>query len=59
MLSVLGVVALVATLLTIWIISLRRVVNTNEVHIVQSSRETVSYGKDQGAGNTYNLDYFA
>src|SRR5262245_60053541 len=32
---------------------LRRVVNTNEVHIVQSSRKTTSYGKDTGAGNVY------
>lgn len=53
MLGVLGVVALVATLITIWIVSLRRVVNTNEVHIVQSAKRTVSYGKDQEAGNTY------
>lgn len=53
MLGVLGVVALIATLLTIWIVSLRRVVNTNEVHIVQSAKRTVSYGKDQEAGNTY------
>lgn len=32
---------------------LRRVVSTNEVHIVQSSKKTVSYGKDTGNGNTY------
>jgi flotillin len=33
---------------------LRRVVPTNEVHIVQSSRKTVSYGKEHPeAGNTY------
>jgi flotillin len=31
----------------------RRVVSTNEVHIVQSSKKTVSYGKDTGNGNTY------
>ncbi len=33
--------------------TLRRVVNTNEVHIVQSSKKTTSYGKDTGNGNTY------
>lgn len=33
--------------------SLRVVVATNEVHIVQSRRKTTSYGKDQKAGNTY------
>ncbi|MGH8049359.1 MAG: SPFH domain-containing protein [Arenimonas sp.] len=32
---------------------LRRVVPTNEVHIVQSGKATVSYGKDHESGNTY------
>jgi len=31
----------------------RVVVSTNEVHIVQSTKKTVSYGKDQALGNTY------
>lgn len=31
----------------------RIVVSTNDVHIVQSTKRTVSYGKDQPAGNTY------
>lgn len=31
----------------------RVVVPTNEVHIVQSRKQTVSYGKDQPAGNIY------
>ncbi|CZE48248.1 SPFH domain-containing protein [Campylobacter geochelonis] len=31
----------------------RRVVETNEVHIVQSADKTVSYGKDTGNGNSY------
>ena len=52
-LAVAGVLATIFVLATIWIISLRRVVSTNEVHIIQSSRKTVSYGKDQEAGNTY------
>ena len=34
---------------------LRRVVPTNEVHIVQSSKSTTSYGKDTGHGNSYYL----
>jgi flotillin len=34
-------------------ISWRRVVATNEVHIVQTRKETISYGKDSGNGNTY------
>ena len=32
---------------------LRRVVPTNEVHIVQSRKTTISYGKDMLDGNTY------
>ena len=38
-----------------WLLSLRRIVPTNEVHIVQSSKETVVYGKDvaSGKGNSY------
>lgn len=31
----------------------RRVVTTNEVHIIQSAKHTISYGKDTGNGNTY------
>lgn len=31
----------------------RVVVSTNEVHIVQSRKNTISYGKGQDAGNTY------
>jgi flotillin len=34
-------------------VTLRRVVGTNEVHIVQSSKKTTSFGKDTGNGNTY------
>lgn len=44
----------------IWIVAslflamgFRTVVATNEVHIVQSRRRTVSYGKDQPTGNVY------
>ena len=37
----------------VWIVNLRRVVSTNEVHIIQSSKKTVSFGKDQDSGNTY------
>ncbi len=31
----------------------RRVVPTNEVHVVQSARKTRSYGRDKPGGNTY------
>lgn len=53
MYAIIGTFAVISALINIWIISLRRVVSTNEVHIIQSSRKTVSYGKDQDAGNTY------
>lgn len=36
-----------------WIVTLRRVVPTNMVHILQYSRKTVSYGKGQAGGNVY------
>jgi flotillin len=32
---------------------LRRVVPTNEVHIVQTAKQTTSFGKDESSGNTY------
>lgn len=35
------------------ILELRRVVPTNQVHIVQRAKNTISYGKDTGNGNTY------
>jgi flotillin len=35
------------------ILELRMVVSTNDVHIVQRGKATVSYGKDQAAGNVY------
>jgi flotillin len=55
MLELIVGLVLVATIVCVgvWVVSLRRVVNTNEVHIIQSSKKTVSYGKDQEAGNTY------
>lgn len=44
---------LIALVVTIVIINLRRVVSTNEVHIVQSAKRTSSYGKESGNGNAY------
>lgn len=44
---------IIATIIGIIVMTLRRVVPTNEVHIVQSSKSTTSYGKDTGHGNTY------
>lgn len=41
------------TLTTFVALLLRRIVPTNEVHIVQSSKKTTSYGKDTGNGNSY------
>ncbi len=45
-----GVFVLAVTITAFW---LRRVVPTNEVHIVQSRKSTKSYGKDTNNGNTY------
>ncbi len=53
-LPIIGIVLLIAVIkLIFWTLSLRRVVTTNEVHIVQSSKLTTSYGKDTNNGNTY------
>ena len=49
----LGIIAIVIALCIVIPLYFRRVVETNEVHIVQSSNKTVSYGKDTGNGNTY------
>lgn len=45
--------AVVLTILIAWILGLRTVVSTNDVHIVQRGKSTTSYGKDQTAGNVY------
>lgn len=50
-LAIVGVIVAVAGLITA--IVLRRVVPTNMVHIVQSSKATTSYGKGKESGNTY------
>lgn len=49
----LGAVLVLGALFTLVAFALRRVVPTNEVHIVQSAKKTLSYGKDTGNGNTY------
>lgn len=49
--AVLGVLLVGGTLLAMFL--LRRVVPTNMVHIVQSSKATTSYGKGKETGNTY------
>lgn len=43
----------VAIKLIFIILDLRRVVPTNQVHIVQRAKQTISYGKDTPNGNTY------
>lgn len=53
LLLVLGSVGLLAVLTVFTALFFRRVVSTNEVHIVQSSKKTTSYGKDTNNGNTY------
>lgn len=46
--------AIVFVVLAVFVmIMLRRVVPTNEMHIIQTSTHTISYGKDMEAGNTY------
>ena len=44
-----------AIILVLYILSLRRIVPTNEVHIVQRTKDTISFGRDgtDNMGNTY------
>lgn len=48
-----GVFAVFLMAITVFVITLRRVVPTNMVHIVQSRKTTTSYGKDKTDGNVY------
>ena len=51
---VLGLFAFICVLMLVkWIVSLRVVVPTNMVHIVQNKKSTVPYGKGKDAGNIY------
>jgi flotillin len=45
--------ALIAVILLVLILRLRRIVPSNMVHILQRSKSTVSYGVGMKAGNTY------
>jgi len=47
-----GIALLVSVMVFFWVIGLRRVVPVNEVHIVQTRKNTVSYGKGFES-NTY------
>lgn len=47
-----GILAILSLAIVIAML-FRIVVPTNEVHIVQSAKKTMSYGKDTGNGNTY------
>ena len=50
---IMALITIAVIMSTVWIVNLRRVVSTNEVHIIQSASKTVSFGKDQPDGNTY------
>jgi len=47
------VIGSIFVVITLFALMFRVVVPTNEMHIVQSTKATVSYGKDQAVGNTY------
>ena len=53
--AILGTIAAIIGGLAVWVFSLRRVVPTNEVHIIQRGKETISYGKGskENRGNVY------
>jgi len=47
------VAAFLALFLLIWVLSKRRIVAPNVVHIVQQGKKTISYGSGKPAGNVY------
>lgn len=49
----LGVLGFVALIFIWWVLSLRTVVPTNMVHIVQSAGKTTEYGAKRSSGNVY------
>lgn len=51
--GILGGLGIFVAVMALVAISLRRVVPTNEVHIIQSGKKTISYGKDKDSGNIY------
>ncbi|MDR0484509.1 MAG: hypothetical protein LBH40_04465 [Alphaproteobacteria bacterium] len=51
--SIIALVAIILVGILLIAIMFRRIVETNEVHIIQSSKKTVSYGKDTNNGNSY------
>ena len=50
---VVGMFLLIPVLFLFIALLFRRVVPTNMVHIVQSAKSTISYGRDKDDGNTY------
>ena len=50
--SIIGA-CIVVGIIIVTILALRRIVPTNQVHIVQRNNKTVSYGKDTANGNVY------
>lgn len=53
LLTIIGVFVLVLGVGLLLALLYRRVVRTNEVHIVQTSHDTKSFGKDTNNGNVY------
>ena len=52
--QIIGLVCIgIVLLIGAWLMSLRRVVEPNMVHIIQRRNKTVSYGSGQAAGNVY------
>jgi len=47
------IAAILALLLLVWVLSKRRIVAPNVVHIVQQGKKTISYGSGKPAGNVY------
>jgi flotillin len=48
-----GFVGLLAVILIVKILLLRRIVPADMVHVVQTNKKTTSFGKNTGNGNVY------
>lgn len=53
LMGLLAIPAILITIIVIKILSLRRIVPTNVVHIVQQGKKTISYGVGKEGGNVY------
>ena len=50
---ILGTITVIILLCTMYALNLRKIVPTNEVHVIQNGNKTIVYGKNTKTGNVY------